>query len=78
MMPAKHSKKGPAMEDRSQGTCMSCYCCGATPSHPEKECPARDAVYYKCSKKVGKAKDVKRKQKPATVPELEAQATAGT
>ena len=50
-MQAKHSKRGPAMEDRNQGTCKSYNCCGATPSYQKKECPARDAECYKCGKK---------------------------
>ena len=51
MVQAKHIKKGPGMEDKSQGTCKSCYCCGATPSEPKKECPTRDAQCNKCGKK---------------------------
>ena len=93
MMQAEHSKKRPATEDRSQDMHKSCYCCGATPSHAKKECPTRDAEcykygkkgYFKCScrakqeeKGVGTAKNVKRKQKPAKVHELKAQATVGT
>ena len=32
-------------------TLKPCYCCGATPSHPKKECLARDAECYNCGKK---------------------------
>ena len=93
MVQAKHSKKGPAMEDRSQGTCKSSYYCEATLSHQKKEFPARDAECYNCGKKghfkdscsskneekeVGKANDMKRKQKPGKVNDLKEQATAGT
>ena len=92
MVQTKQSKRGSAMEDRSQGTCKSCYCCGATPSHLKKECPARDAEGYECGKKghfkgscrlkkeekeVHRTKDVKSKQKLAKAHELKAQVTAG-
>ena len=29
---------------------QSCYCCGATPSHPKSKCPAKDAVCRGCNK----------------------------
>ena len=56
MVKASHSKKGPATEDRCSGhpgqsKYKSCYCCGATPSHPKEECPAKDAEWFKCWKK---------------------------
>ena len=36
MVQTKHSKKGPATDDRSQDMCQSCYCCGTTSSYPKK------------------------------------------
>ena len=36
MVQVKFSKKGPSTEDRSQGTCKSCYCYEATPSHKSR------------------------------------------
>ena len=75
MVQAKHNVKGKSMEDKSQGTCKFCYCCGATSSHPKKECPTRNAKCYKCGKKghikgscrskkeekeVGRTKDMKK------------------
>ena len=29
---------------------QSCYCCGASPSHPKSKCPAKDAVCRGCNK----------------------------
>ena len=93
MMQAKHSRKEPSMEDRSQSMCKSCYCCGTKPSYLKKKCPTRDAECYKYKKKghskgacklkkeekeVGRPKDMKRKQKPTKFHELRAQATVGT
>ena len=49
-------QKGPATEERisghpNQSKHKSCHCCGATPSHPKKYCPAKDTECYKYEKK---------------------------
>ena len=33
---------------QGQSKCKSSYHYGATPSHPKKECSAKDGEYYKC------------------------------
>ena len=91
-MQANHNRKGPSTEDRRKGSGKSCYCCEATPSHLKKY-PTRDAEQYKCGKKghskgncrlkkeqrkVGRTKDMTRKQRPMKVHELKVQATAVT
>ena len=43
MVPVKHNRKVPSVEDRNWGMHNSCYCHGATPSHLKKEYPIRDA-----------------------------------
>ena len=81
------AKKGSAEEDRSQSTCKSCYCCGATLSHLKKDCPTRDEEFYKCGKKghfkgtqrskkeekkISRVRDMRKTQKLAKVNELNA------
>ena len=51
MVQVRHNREGSSTEKRNQGMHKSCYCCEATPSHPKKECPKRDAQCYKCGKK---------------------------
>ena len=50
MVKVKHSKQETAAENESQSMHKSCYCCRAMPSHPKKDCPARDAECCKCRK----------------------------
>ena len=35
----------------NQSQRRSCYCCGATPSHPKRDCPAKDSDCFKCGRK---------------------------
>ena len=87
MVQAKHSKRGPAMEGRSQGTCLVLLLLWSSTFTPKEGLPTRDAECHKCRKKghfkgssrskkeemeVGRAKDVKRKHKLAKVHKLKA------
>ena len=43
--------KNPKGKDQEGTRRHSCYCCGAKPAHPKSECPAKDAMCYRCGKR---------------------------
>ena len=43
--------KTPKAKEREGAKRQNCFCCGATPSHPESECPAKEVVCYRCGRK---------------------------
>ena len=76
MVQAKHSKKGPATEDRSQGMDKSCYTFTPKEGVSHQRCRvlqvweggALQGSFQVKEGEVGGAKDMKRKQRPAKKP----------
>ena len=63
----------PASNDQKQGRSKreTCFYCGAKPSHPKSECPAKKAKCFKCGKEGHYGSMCKSKSKDAHVNELQ-------
>lgn len=63
----------PASNDQKQGRSKreTCFYCGAKPSHPKSECPAKKAKCFKCGKEGHYGSMCKSKSKDASVNELQ-------
>ena len=63
----------PASNDQKQGRSKreTCFYCGAKPSHPKSECPAKKAKCFKCGKEGHYGSMCKSKSKDARVNELQ-------
>ncbi|RMX49495.1 hypothetical protein pdam_00023953 [Pocillopora damicornis] len=70
----------PASNDQKQGRSKkeTCFYCGAKPSHPKSECPAKRAKCLKCGKEGHYGSVCKSKSKDARVSELQVQSTTAS
>ncbi|PFX23285.1 28S ribosomal protein S18b, mitochondrial [Stylophora pistillata] len=76
----RQQQQRPASSDRKQGRSKreTCFYCGAKPSHPKSECPAKKAKCFKCGKEGHHGYVCKSKSKDARVNELQVQSTTAS
>ena len=70
----------PASNDQKQGRSKkeTCFYCGAKPSHPKSECPAKRVKCLKCGKEGHYGSVCKLKSKDARISELQVQSTTAS